>query len=361
MQLADCDAFFSSLKQKSQTGLVCTATIEFTSRCNLRCSHCYCTGSEYRELDLDRWKRIADKLYEEGCLTIAITGGEPLLRADFSEFYLYLKKKGFLVCLLTNATLIDEAFISLMQEYPPILIDISVYGSKSEVYDRVTCSKGGYGLLRSALDRLKKGGVPFNLKTMILKENLEDIEDIAEIAKVFAVDFRVDPALHPRRNGDSSCLGFAAPPRIAADKEHLQATRKEAISKFFLNRNSRLPIGQLGVRRFLCSVDGRTDSAFIRPDGGIAPCSGLAWRAIACQIGQSIGDTLKSFWENFNRDVAPHPRLAKCSQCEYLGLCSFCPAADYPTGNLSTECEYWYSLNECRKACGKGECFHDQE
>jgi len=42
------------------------------------------------------------------CLWILFTGGEPLLRPDFLEIYTYAKKKGLLVTIFTNGTLIDD-------------------------------------------------------------------------------------------------------------------------------------------------------------------------------------------------------------------------------------------------------------
>jgi len=50
---------------------------------------------------------ILDEVADAGCLWLLITGGEPLLRPDFRDIYMYAKRKGFLITLFTNGTLLD--------------------------------------------------------------------------------------------------------------------------------------------------------------------------------------------------------------------------------------------------------------
>src|SRR3990167_1268938 len=85
-------------------------TIELTFRCNLNCVHCYCPtlGPQdiERELNYQEICRIIDDMLAEGCLWWTISGGEPLIREDFQDIYIYARKKGLLITLFTNGTLI---------------------------------------------------------------------------------------------------------------------------------------------------------------------------------------------------------------------------------------------------------------
>ena len=89
-------------------------TIELTFRCNLKCVHCYCNlpanskKAQEKELNTDEIFHLLDKITEEGCLWLLLTGGEPLLREDFKDIYEYAKKKGLLLTIFTNGTLIKE-------------------------------------------------------------------------------------------------------------------------------------------------------------------------------------------------------------------------------------------------------------
>ncbi|MFO0733882.1 MAG: radical SAM protein [Nitrospiraceae bacterium] len=63
---------------------------EVTCRCNLHCVMCYTDCFNVpeqirRELPLSDLLRILDQLAEAGTLELCITGGEPLMRPDFSS------------------------------------------------------------------------------------------------------------------------------------------------------------------------------------------------------------------------------------------------------------------------------------
>jgi MoaA/NifB/PqqE/SkfB family radical SAM enzyme len=110
-------------------------SIELTARCNNNCCHCYIClpagdkKAKAEELSLAEIERIADEAVESGAVWVLITGGEPLLRDDFTDIYLMLKRKGLLVSLFTNATLIKREHIDLFKKYPPRDIEVSVYGA----------------------------------------------------------------------------------------------------------------------------------------------------------------------------------------------------------------------------------------
>ena len=83
--------------------------IELTERCNNNCIHC-CINlpaddsiAKKRELSTAAIKDILKEAASLGCLSVRLTGGEPLLREDFEELYLYARKLGLKVLLFTNA------------------------------------------------------------------------------------------------------------------------------------------------------------------------------------------------------------------------------------------------------------------
>ena len=77
--------------------------LEVTARCNHDCRHCYinlpAADREARAAELSREEigSIAGEAVSLGAVLCLITGGEPLLREDFREIYLALKRLGLLV------------------------------------------------------------------------------------------------------------------------------------------------------------------------------------------------------------------------------------------------------------------------
>ena len=180
--------------------------LEVTARCNNDCRHCCINlpaGRQERprdkELSFEEIKKLADEAVSLGALWCLITGGEPLLREDFSSVYLYMKRKGLLVSVFTNATLITEEHIRLFQKYPPRDIEVTVYGVTRETYERVTRRAGSYTAFMKGLDLLLESGVKVRLKAMALRSNLHEMPEIARFCREKTKDyFRLDPFLHLR-------------------------------------------------------------------------------------------------------------------------------------------------------------------
>ena len=65
--------------------IVSVANYDITSRCNLRCQHCYffkTNGGQTDELSDEQWAQIFNHHYEQGIRSVYITGGEPSLRPE---------------------------------------------------------------------------------------------------------------------------------------------------------------------------------------------------------------------------------------------------------------------------------------
>jgi len=118
--------------------------LELTARCNNDCRHCYINlpagdkAARAAELTTDEVLALGREAADLGALWVLLTGGEPLLRDDFAEVYLGLKRLGLLVSVFTNACLVTPEHVELFRRYPPRDIEVSVYGATRETYERVT-------------------------------------------------------------------------------------------------------------------------------------------------------------------------------------------------------------------------------
>ena len=89
-------------------------TLELTHRCNHRCRHCFNNlgpkdaPALARELSTREAARILEEAAALGCVWVLLTGGEILLRPDFTEIYDHACWLGLLVTLFTNGTLVTS-------------------------------------------------------------------------------------------------------------------------------------------------------------------------------------------------------------------------------------------------------------
>ena len=201
---------------------VTIAQIELTYGCNLRCVHCYtdCYNRPAlikRELTVDEWERILDQLRDLGVLWLAMTGGEVFLHRDFRRLYLAAKQRGFVVSLLTNATLITEALADFLAAHPPLQLEISCHGATPETFDAVTQVPGSFAKFCDGMRRLRARGLGYRIKTKAMTLNRGELPQIRRFVESLGAEFSVNGTIYPRLNGDLAPTQYRlAPEEIAA-------------------------------------------------------------------------------------------------------------------------------------------------
>ena len=233
---------FSEKVHSSTTGkrIPLDASIDLTYRCNNRCVHCYCNLPEHdvaakrNELTTEEVKKLFACLASLGTLWLLITGGEPLLREDFEEIYMYAKKKGFLITFFTNGTLIDDKTVELLSKYPPFVVEISLYGATKETYEKVTRVKGSYDRCMKGITKIVNAGVKLKLKSMALTLNLHEIEAMDSMAREMGCEFRFDPMLNRRidDNAFSKPMKYRISPEDVVRLDKVYPKRMEEWKRF---------------------------------------------------------------------------------------------------------------------------------
>ncbi|MCL4472975.1 MAG: radical SAM protein [Actinobacteria bacterium] len=293
-------------------------SLDLTSRCNLRCVHCYVRDTDPSgELGTGEIKRILDELAEAGCLWMLFTGGEPLLRSDFRELYGYAKQKGFLVNLFTNATLVTPDLADFLGGWPPFSIEISIYGATRDTYEKVTGVKGSFDKCMAGIELLHRHGLPLKLKSMILTLNQHELTDMMEMAAKFGAEFRYDPNIHGRVDGSSSPVSFRLSPEEVLQLDFIDRRRIGALKKYvdYCKQYDRDD-----VHAFHCGAG--IDSFHIDAEGRLCLCM-LARR-------ESFDLRQGSFMEGWNGLIREmryreNDREYACGACELLEMCGQCP------------------------------------
>ena len=201
---------------------VIKAQMEITYRCNLHCVHCYTdpyNAREFfpREMTLPEIIRILDEMADMEILWLNLTGGEIFTRPDFFEIYDYAHRKGFLLQLYTNGTILTRAIVDRLKHAPPFSIDISVHSVNEEAFDRFTQVPGSFHQFMKGMELLRSSGLPFCFKTKAMNWNKDEIPPIRRFVESFGQPFGFTTSLSPRLNGDLSSLDYRlAPEEIRA-------------------------------------------------------------------------------------------------------------------------------------------------
>jgi radical SAM protein with 4Fe4S-binding SPASM domain len=157
---------------------------EFTGRCNLNCLYCYARDKRVPsdELTTEECLRLIDDLSEANVVSVTFSGGEPLMRKDFFEVASYAAKKGLVVFLATNGTLIERDTARKLREIGVEYAEISIDSARREVHDAFR-GLGTFDKAVNAVTYCVEEGIPLvGIATTLTTKN-EAIDETLEFAK----------------------------------------------------------------------------------------------------------------------------------------------------------------------------------
>jgi MoaA/NifB/PqqE/SkfB family radical SAM enzyme len=290
---------------------------ELTYRCNLRCVHCYCVRDNKKELTKNEIIEIIDQIVNAGTLFITFTGGEIFVKEDYIEIYTLAKKKGLIITLFTNGTLIDENVIKHLCKYPPKLIEITLYGITKKTYESITQVYGSYEKCMKSIEMIIKNKLPLKLKTMLLTLNKHELFKIKSFAKSIGVDFRFDPFILPKNDGDKKTLKYRLPVEEAVELELLDKERRKIIKQEI---EKKYGITQYDFSyKFFCGAI--YNSFAINPYGNVGVCT-------HSYFPYNILDYDFNFlWRNiFPKYIFEKKKdyVKMCNSCKLYGFCKQC-------------------------------------
>lgn len=322
--------------------------LELTSRCNLKCVHCYLGPQEEQrakralEMSTERVKALIDEMAEAGCLYLLITGGDPMVRKDFAEIYRHAREQGLIVTVFCDGILANDAIIELFQELPPYVVEVSIYGGTAPVYEAITRIPGSFPRAMAGIRRLLDGGIHVSLKTVLMEPNRHEIDLMRAIAEDFGVTFRLDSAIFPcLPDRDDSVLKLRVEPAVAVREELLRDPKRVESWQTYIEARRDLPAAE---QTYICGAG--VTNFYVDPFGNASPC------LMTTQYRYSTED--RSFAEMWRNDLGRlrgnTPRAEYgCNSCSKRTACAACPAFNYQeNGAEDVKSEYVCATTQIR-------------
>ncbi len=160
----------------------------FTGGCNLRCPFCH-NGGLVRTptVYVNREEEVLSFLEKRRGIIdgVCVTGGEPLLQPDLTDFLRTVKELGYLVKLDTNGSLPDRLRRLLATGY----VDYVAMDVKNSLKNYALAIGGDTdaAIFKESIDLLKSGTVPHEFRTTVVK-GIHTAADIQDIAKMLGQD-----------------------------------------------------------------------------------------------------------------------------------------------------------------------------
>ena len=161
--------------------------VVFFQGCHLRCKCChnpdtwsFSEGTEYTAKEIvKRVLRYREYFGKEGGITLS--GGEPLLQADFAhEIFSLCHQNGINTCLDTSGSILTDSVKALLKETDRVLLDIK-YTSEEQYRENVGCT------MQSALDFLEYLSgqqIPVTIRQVIIPTVNDDRENMLKLREI---------------------------------------------------------------------------------------------------------------------------------------------------------------------------------
>ena len=330
-----------------------SGTFELTPRCNLSCEMCYIRMSPAEEamlgteLTAEQWLSLGKQAVAAGMIYLLLTGGEPLLRPDFTDIYTGMAEMGVILSLNTNGTCVDEKIVRCLAEHPPEKVNVTLYGASSDTYQRVCGSASGYEAALRGIALLKEAGIPVCINTTFTRHNATDMEKIVSYAKEKRIPIRMTSYLFPPlrcgREAASDC--FLLPEeygRLGAAFDLLTMNEEQKKRRMDI-------LARIREQTDLPTAEGKAASCtagrgafWITWDGRLLPCGMLP------ELGSSLTqDGFAEAWHGMDQIMDAQFLPAKCGGCAKKLLCPVCVAVTQSAGEppeaLCRYCESYLS------------------
>lgn len=329
-----------------------TITWKITSKCNLKCKHCfYYTKSNKLNSKTDfstkELLETAQFLVEElNIIKFTITGGEPLLRKDIFKLLKYLKSKNVSIDLQTNATIITEKIASKLAKIlnpQTDRIQISLEGACEKTHDKIR-GKGSFLKTIYGIRQLVKNNFSIKISYTLTSININELSNLYDLCKKLKVKMIALGQLQICSNGQAY---------LEPKSDDIFIAIANLIKRTNGDESIYLKLSLLGVYKFLNYKKGRElldnyllqnqtsccqnllchshESININWDGKVYLCT-LTERDELC-LGDLKKQSFFEIWENrFNNVFFQERDLKKsvCKNCKYVNLCrTGCPAMAY--------------------------------
>lgn len=295
------------------------AIIEISNDCNLRCRHCYGIFEKRKFMPINYFLNIVKQLYEAGCSSLVISGGEPtLLKDELWDYVNAARNIGIrYIALTTNGTIPFDSYENFKLFD---MVQVSLDGEET-VHDNIR----GAGNFRRAIVFIKclqDQCVNVSVMMSIYKDNVQSLPWLYDFCAEHHIEFGIE---------------IVTPCGRGEELPQIDVNQYKYLKSFIKLKNIQCndPIAFINQhntyysKNILGGCMAGINSLCIDTEGNVYPCPRLR---VFC--GNLQNQSLKFIWEYNeiliklrNRDLY----TGKCKKCKFLYSCGGCRARAFVT------------------------------
>ncbi len=309
---------------------------ECTLRCNLNCLHCgsdCLKESAVPDMPLEDFVKALDGIKEKNPakqMTVCITGGEPLLRADLEKAGVAIRQRGFNWCIVSNGLFMTESRFRSLIKSGLGGMSLSIDGlEKEHAYLRRNAES--FVAVSNAIDLCVRQNAKyprlfvFDVITCVHKKNLAVLPSLRDFLIEKGVRFWRLFSIFPNGRATKNDLALS-PSEYRCLLDFIAETRNYRTfdgKSIHANYSCEGYLGdyELKVRDYYFFCRGGINVGSIMCDGSISAC--LSVRSPAFIQGNIYKDDFMDIWNNKFQNVRNRSwaKIGKCASCKNWQWC----------------------------------------
>jgi radical SAM protein with 4Fe4S-binding SPASM domain len=298
--------------------------LEFTRRCNLRCTYCYASAGEPldHELPLEAILSVIEQARGLGARRIILLGGgEPLLFPQFEAVVRHAHALGLSQAVFTNGLLLTERLCRFLFEHG-VTVAVKRNSASAAVQDSLAGVQGAAAQIRRGLDLLMEAGYPdaahpLCVQTVLCRPNRDEATEMWVWARERGITPYFEVLTDQGRAREHPQLSLS-PGEIQDIFQTLAGIDRD---RFGIRWTPRPPIAGFTCRRHLysCLVNSQ---GFVQPCPGVEVAVGnVREKPLAVILRESrVIRGLRRVYDH----LAP-----QCQACQFAGECYGCRGNAY--------------------------------
>jgi MoaA/NifB/PqqE/SkfB family radical SAM enzyme len=276
----DCGCRFRRIASKG-----IRLAIAITTKCNLKCSHCFATLNN-NELSVNEWLKITSQLPDINVSKLIITGGEPLMISNLEQIILLSSKNGIAIDLNSNLNSMTQRRAESLMAAGLKEISASLDGCK-DFHDSIRNKPGNFFKVINNIKLLKRLGYKVDIHSASIPSNLKSLPELIDICADLEVSSLTLISILPK---GKALLQFNLS-ELSWNQKSIEVLKKILFEKR-ATYNNFMPIRTVGilVKPIIEECKMGNDILGITPDGYLLGCL-LSNQNNRVKI---VGSTLKS-------------------------------------------------------------------